>query len=180
MLKYTLWILQWLLSSLTLVLSWRRFRNVPCVWISPFVARHTEYSSNQPRSCDDDTLVKPFYWCRSFRKNCGMKSNNLAYRRRMYLNNLFIKTQPPIMLSEADCSQEGPVVRTSLTDTYNIGATTCIAWPRPALHLRSLVMVKVWIECKAMRGEEVGSNCSPDRSSSPRLSWGSTVQLACR
>lgn len=55
MLEYTLWILQWLRSSLTLVLSWSRFRNVPCVWIPPFVAPHTEYSSNQPRSCDDDT-----------------------------------------------------------------------------------------------------------------------------
>lgn len=49
------------------------------------------------------------------------------------------------MLSEADDPQEERIVRSSLTDTYNIGGMTCIIWPRPALQLRFLV-----------RGEGVG------------------------
>lgn len=44
----------------------------------------------------------------------------------VYLNKLCALIQPPFMLLEADCPQEEHIVHTSLTDTYNIGAMTCI------------------------------------------------------
>ncbi len=44
----------------------------------------------------------------------------------MHLNKPCVLTQPPITLSEEDYPQVEHIVRTSLTDTYNSGAMTCI------------------------------------------------------
>lgn len=79
-------------------------------------------------------------------------------------------------------------IKTALRDAVRDGmlhpptwVLACIALPRLAPRRRFLVLFEMCtVSEAAWEGEEDGSNCSPDRSSSPWLSQGSTLQLACR
>lgn len=166
-----------------------KVQNVPCLCVFPLVAPPTVYSSNQLRGCDDDTPVKHFIdvgpsetvALKVIFSLAHLSGRSLVLFVGMHLNKLCVLTQPPITLSEADYPQEEHIVRTSLTDTYNIGAMTCITWQRPALQLRFLVTGRVWNECKGDARGGSGLELLPSQEHySPRLSQGSTVQLAHR